>query len=139
MNDTLLLLNLFIPIVIPLVPFLTIYLVGAILCIVRWRRHPRLSSLALFAFVVFLVRLVGESFARNLLMYRALDFGWDPATLGIYLGIVGACGIVLGIVAWVALLIALFDRRDWPIVMDVGDYKERSAVSDTAIQERHPS
>jgi hypothetical protein len=43
-------------------PVLVVDLVGIVLALVRWRRHPRVSQFALLAYGLFLVAWVGGSF-----------------------------------------------------------------------------
>jgi hypothetical protein len=93
----------------PHVPFLIIFLVGAVLSVMRWRSDPMRSRLAFIAFALFIVRLFGIV-AMNWLAFRKDDFGWDTRTLGLYLGIITSVGMLVTIVAWILLLVALFSR-----------------------------
>ncbi len=120
----------------PAVPFLVIYFVGGTLCLVRRRRHPRLSRLALIAFILLFARVLIGVTLRNWLVLRRSDFGWDQQTLSVYLAMVHSCDVLIGIVAWVFLLIALFSRRDLSIPTVLHDSEERfGSISDTAIRE----
>ncbi len=101
----------------PLVPFLIIYVIGATLCIVRWRRHPKRSCLALVAFLLFLARLLGNV-AKQWLMLRKDDFGWDIDTLTFNIGIMASIDTVVGVVAWILLLIALFSHNSLSVPVE---------------------
>jgi hypothetical protein len=120
----------------PAVPYLLIYAVGGILCVARWRHHPRRSRLALWAFGLFFGRLLVGGVVRNWLLLRRSDFGWDDATLAIYLAIVNGCDLLTGIVGWVFLLVALFRRDEYFLPMTVQDGEERfREIPGTGIQE----
>jgi tryptophan-rich sensory protein len=98
----------------PVLPFLIIYIVGATYAVVRWQSQPRRSRRAFLAFVLFFVRVV-ITMAKNWLMLRRTELGWDADTLVFNMGILGTVDLLMGIVAWVLLLRALFERSDDPV------------------------
>jgi hypothetical protein len=96
------------------IPFLLICLVGGILALVTWRKHPLASLLSLLAFGLFsLDSLLSAGFLWYML--RRIEDG-DLADVDrarvrmIFFGFLS----VVNIFGWVLLLIALFARRPMP-------------------------
>src|SRR5438105_3014016 len=84
----------------PGVPFLLVYVAGAILCVVRWRRDPLFARLAFFAFVLFSGRLLFDYGFGSWLMLRGPELDWTPSKLELYHAILTGCSVLLGIMAW---------------------------------------
>lgn len=96
-----------------LVPFVVIYVIGALLSLSRWRSFPSAARLSFLAFVGFLFRVV-VAVARNWLTLQRSELGWDPETFARNIGIVGAFDQLVGVVAWILLLIAFYRRYEPP-------------------------
>jgi hypothetical protein len=94
----------------PVLPFLLVYVIGAVLCVVRWRRHPMASRFGLAAFVVFILSTLGST-AAYYWMLVAMPFGTDYRE---YAMLVTMLRTGAGVFAWVLLLIALFGWRADP-------------------------
>jgi hypothetical protein len=91
----------------PTVPFVLVYLVGAVLCIVRWRRHPMASRFGLAAFTTFLLSALGSTTAYFwMLVATPQDTVYREYAMLIMMARTGA-----GVFGWVLLLIALFGWR----------------------------
>ena len=95
------------------VPYLIVYLVGSVLCLVFWRRHPVVSILSLLAFVI-LIGSVAIGSALQLWQMGAIQNGSTYADIGRILGIAGIIRTMLGLIAWILLLTALFGWRSAP-------------------------
>src|SRR5262245_34342870 len=92
-------------------PYLLVWLVGAVLALVFWRRHPLASGLSLAAFVVLLVDMVLAA-AFFWFVNRNPDFA--PADRGRMFAVGNACFSLICAGARVLLLTALFARRPQP-------------------------
>ncbi len=94
-----------------LVPVLVVWLVGIVLALARWRRHPRASLLALVAFLGF----AGTSAANTYVSAAFPLILRSAGLLALPLATAGALKTALqnlaNVVWWVLLLIALFARR----------------------------
>ncbi len=90
------------------IPLYVVWLVGAILCIIRWRQHPSVSLLALVAILLFfLLSIVGTLTAYLLpIIWRG-----SLAPLTAIRGIVQVFGNMIG---WMLLLAAIFGWRSEP-------------------------
>ena len=94
-------------------PFFLLYIVGLVLALTTWRRHPQASLLSLIAFVLF--------FFANAI---SAGMNWYVLSLrsgmaaGIWLTIANFVSMIITVVAWTLILFALFGRRPpqhhWP-------------------------
>jgi hypothetical protein len=90
------------------VPLYIVWAIGAIFCLVRWRRHPTVSLLALIAILLFfLLSVIGT------LTVFVLPVIWrgSLAPLTTIRTIVQVFGSVIG---WMLLLAAVFGWRSEP-------------------------
>jgi hypothetical protein len=94
-------------------PVYIVYFVGIVLCLVRWRRHPRVSLLAFLGFLMHLGRLMIVPLA-SVMLYRhllqSMQFSIEQAEramLAFYF-----VDALVGAAAWALLIIALFGGRD---------------------------
>jgi hypothetical protein len=91
-------------------PFLLIYIVGAVLALTTWRRHPFASGLSLAAFLL----LGFSNIAGAVLFWYA--FRLDPLIDRGQLFTIGNIGLTaVSCLGWVLILIALFRRRPQPM------------------------
>jgi hypothetical protein len=106
-------------------PFLIIYVIAVVLCLVRWQRHPRLSRLALCAFVLLSIRLVIYTGVRHWLLFRRLhEPSGDQQSFETYFAINTWFVYLTGLVAWVVLLVAFWKealRLDPKLAQDHSD------------------
>ena len=92
------------------VPFYLIYLVGVVLALVYWRRHPVVSLLCVVAFAIFLgSRLVGAGF--QLWIMQSNDRGASHEQLAIVIGIVSSARVFFDAIGWILILTAMFGWR----------------------------
>ncbi len=93
------------------VPLYLVWLVGAALCIVNWRKHSTVSLLALIAFVLFfLAALVGDLIGIALpLILRA-----NISLLATLLTLRGIVQVFVNLAAWILIVAAIFGWRSEP-------------------------
>jgi hypothetical protein len=99
-----------------LLPYFAIWLIGATVAVVRWRRHPRVSLLALCAFGLFaLESLLGLAAHYWLLRsIKSTGMGTIQDEVNFYLMIFRVIHVAIYATAWVLLLMALFGGRNTP-------------------------
>lgn len=87
------------------VPLYIVWIVGAILCLVRWRRHPAVSLIALIAIVLF--------FLQAILSILAVDLGIAilPGSAATFTTVVRIAQIFVSAIGWMLLLAAIFGWR----------------------------
>jgi hypothetical protein len=90
----------------PRLPFFIVYIVGFVLALMTWRRHPRASLLSLIAFVLF---FSAEVLDAGLLWY--VVFKRSGRVDWLFTGSIVTRAISL--IAWTLILFALFARRPW--------------------------
>ncbi len=84
-------------------------LVGAILAIVRWSRHPGVSALVLSAVAIAVLTSLAAMFIFAILPRAVAD--WEPAAIGWTYSIIGFVTATLYAVVWGLLLVAAFGWR----------------------------
>jgi hypothetical protein len=95
----------------PRLPLLIVYLVGIILALTTWGRHPTASLLSLLAFVIFVLGslLAIRSDWPVYVQHSAADPDWSDRTL--WMNVTSYLGTGMNVMGWIMLLIALFARR----------------------------
>ncbi len=91
-----------------LLPLIVIWLVGIVLAIVTWGRHPQVSALVLIAFVLFLIDGTVGTFLG---FWMPAQLGRFPREAGVLLTVQALLRAILNIVAWILLLAAIFAWR----------------------------
>ncbi len=94
------------------VPFYIIWLIGIVYAVINREKHPRTSLLAGIAFgILFLENLVSTILSAYF-QYQA--FSGDVATsrLGSRFTALSLCTLPFAILAWILLLMAIFERRN---------------------------
>src|SRR5262249_40614246 len=123
-------------------PLYGVYLVGLILALARWRRHPTVSLLAAAAFAIFLLKAPFFTFLRAWLpLYLREDRGVNFETVGWALSAVNGIDLLLSAAAWVLLLFALFGWRTPPQPIRVpryDDVEDALPATDTGIRKDRP-
>lgn len=93
-------------------PLLIVWIIGIIVALVRWSKHPRVSLVALIGLaVLFVIALVGGLLTPWLQM-TLMRNGMSGSRVGLLSGIVG---IVLSLIragAWGLILVAIFSKRE---------------------------
>jgi hypothetical protein len=96
----------------PLSPLLLIDITAMILAVVRWKRHPRVSFFAFSAFaILFLAAIVRTFLIAWLPLYLRELRGWSFEQLTPIYTVIGGVSILIGIVADILLLFAIFGGR----------------------------
>ena len=89
-------------------PFLIVYIVGLVMALVLWRRHPRVSLLSAIAFAMLLVSTI----LNGVYMWYVLRSDSAPElSRGTLLAVGNFAFTLLNVGAWILILIALFCRR----------------------------
>jgi hypothetical protein len=90
-----------------------VWLAGAILAIVTWRQHPRVSRLTLIALAIFFVESGVSTYANLYLPFMLRDRGWTNSRLAVlYYPLASALLSVIQAAGWGLILAAIFARRD---------------------------
>ena len=87
-------------------PMVLVWLVGLIMAIVRWGRHPRVSSFVLIAVFI----SAGTSFGSQI-VYRLLPGLVETGDISRLFPLVSVCSSILYAVAWGCMLLAVFSDR----------------------------
>jgi hypothetical protein len=99
-----------------LLPHFAILLIGAALCIARWRRHPQVSLLALCAFMLLALEFVVGMTAHFWMLRLLPDLTQADMQeqVEFRLSILRMITTAIHGLAWLLLLIALFGWRNAP-------------------------
>jgi hypothetical protein len=88
-----------------------VWVIGVALALSRWRRHPRVSLFALFAFAIMLV----SRFQNVLLLPIMVSYGWREVQIGsIFFTVINLITGLTSVVAWALVLCAIFGWSDGP-------------------------
>jgi len=86
-----------------------IWVIGVVLALSRWRRHPRVSLFALLAFGMMLVSRFQSVLLPPIMSY----YGWTADQMGqIFFTVIGLMSGLTSAVAWAFVLCAIFGWRD---------------------------
>jgi len=88
------------------------WLVGAILSIVYWQRHPKVSRLTLIAIAIFLVESLVSTFFNLYVPFMSQDRGLTSGPLDWYYSLYNIVASLMKAAAWGFILAAIFGRRD---------------------------
>jgi hypothetical protein len=95
-------------------PLLLVWLIGLIISLVTWRKHPQVSLLAAVGFGIQLL----QSTAWMLFFYWITSqrgaFGWSAENMSLILGIANLIQTSLSAIAWVLIILAIFRWRYQP-------------------------
>ena len=90
-----------------------VWLAGAILAILSWQRHPRVSRLTLIAIAIFLVESWASTYANLYVPFMLRDQGWTNSQLAVlYYPLKSFAASLMQAVAWGFILAAIFGRHD---------------------------
>jgi hypothetical protein len=93
------------------VPLDLVWLVGAVLCIVNWRKHSAVSLIALIAFVLFFL----TSFVGDLMgIVLPLVLRGRISLLATFLTIRAIVQVFVSLIAWILIVVAIFGWRSEP-------------------------
>ena len=89
-----------------------VWLAGAILSIIYWQRHPKVSRLTLIAIAIFLVASLVSTYTNLYLPILLRDLGWTDGQLTLYYPLHSIVVSLSQAVGWGFILAAIFTRRD---------------------------
>jgi hypothetical protein len=92
-------------------PVILVWLVGFILALVFWRRHPKVSLLTLIAIGGFLLGSLINSFLAVQLPLMLQQRGWTTSQIGVALSLNAIISSLLSAVFWGLLFAAIFGWR----------------------------
>jgi hypothetical protein len=92
-------------------PVFIVWLVGIILSVVYWRRHPKVSLLALIAITAFFVTSLFGSALTTWLPIMLQRRGWAMTRLSAVLAIVSLVRSIVNAALWGLLIAAIFGWR----------------------------
>jgi hypothetical protein len=95
-----------------LAPMIVVWVIGIILALLRWRRHPRVSQLAITAFAVMIGSTVVVRTLYVWLPTVVRNRGWSTSELGTIFTAVGIVSTLINAVAWALVICAIFGWRD---------------------------
>jgi hypothetical protein len=98
----------------PSLPACIVWLVGVILALATWRRHPRVSKTALVACALLLVNAAAGPVAQYWLYTGISGYVWTAQEYGRMLGLVTLVRVAFSTVGYVLLLLAVFGWRATP-------------------------
>jgi hypothetical protein len=116
-----------------LLPFVAVWVVGIVLALVTWKRHPQASALATAGFAIFLLEAVAGVVLLAVLM-RPQDVSFEARMR--LLTLTGYARGAVRLVGWGLILAALFLRRPQPGPRDEEDYPEEG-LPETGIRQGH--
>jgi hypothetical protein len=131
-------------------PVLVVFVVGALLAIVRWGKHPRASSFALAGFVVLVANALLMMTLQALLWDSSSSGGWTAAQTSTLMTVVGVIRTSINVVGFALLVSAIFverspsqSRRREPELFDgprtsVAGTAPPVGETETAFRERKP-
>jgi hypothetical protein len=93
------------------IPLYLVWLVGIILSIVFWKKHPTVSLLTLIALAGLLILSIVGVYTSTWLPMTLHAQGLSTARIGIELGIISIASSILSTAFWILLVVALFGWR----------------------------
>jgi hypothetical protein len=93
-------------------PVILVWLIGLVLSLVYWRRHPTVSLLAIVAIVGFLITSLIGTYLSVWLPLILQERGWSIGQIGMLLTARSIIGSLVSAVLWALLLAAIFGGRN---------------------------
>jgi hypothetical protein len=93
-------------------PVFLIWLGGAILCLVFWKRCPRAALFTLIALILFFGISLFDNYLSIVVPIYARERGWSASQTGVYFAVKGVLASLARAVAWVLVLLAIFGWRN---------------------------
>jgi hypothetical protein len=94
----------------PSFPMYIAWLVGGVLALVRWHRHPKVSAVMAVATVLFVFQSLA-GLATFWLIRNQASFGWGAGQLVYALGAMNIARSVVAALAYALLLVAVYGWR----------------------------
>jgi hypothetical protein len=93
-------------------PVIIVWLIGIVLALSRWRRHPQVSRLALIALAISIVNLIVNRFISIWAPLTMRDNGWTTYQIGLFFTALGIITALISAAAWALVICAIFGWRD---------------------------
>jgi len=90
-----------------IIPVLIIWVIGLIIAIARWSRHPRVSMFATIGLILFILRALVSPWISLLIQQSEISF----TQMGIRFSIFNVASAVVAAVGWIFILMAVFGGR----------------------------
>jgi hypothetical protein len=98
----------------PLLPLYFLWLLGIVLAMVRFRRHPTVSVLTALACAILIVNSMASVFANTWLQGYLLGRSFSTEQVANIMVMVGVFFNLVSAVAWALVLVAIFAERHRP-------------------------
>ena len=93
-------------------PLILVWVIGLVLAIIRWKRHPRASLFTLIAITGLMILSLAGSLLSVWLPVMIRTGGWDVSRIGVINTAVGFVRSLLAAILWGLLLAAIFGKRN---------------------------
>lgn len=93
-------------------PVMLVVLVGVIVALIRWKRHPKVSALTLTGLVLFQLQSLGFASVYYFLPHLARR-GWTYTSIGNLSIVLDVCHDIVFSIAIVLLAVAVFTSRHY--------------------------
>lgn len=92
-------------------PVLIVFLVGIVLAIVRWKKHPKVSLLVVVALVLFGFTTLANWASSPMIYVLSDQFGYDTETIGIVLTATSVLSTLINLLCWIFIVLAVYGWR----------------------------
>src|SRR5437660_506137 len=95
-------------------PLFLVWLIGLILSLATWRKHPQVSLLAAVGFGIQLFQSAAGILFNFWIISQRGSFGWSGENMGLIFNISSIIQMSLSAIAWVLIILAIFRWRYQP-------------------------
>ncbi|MBN1249442.1 MAG: hypothetical protein JXC32_17405 [Anaerolineae bacterium] len=92
-------------------PIIVLWIVGVVVALLRWSRHPRVSLLTLIGLLILLLQSLVTGLLVPWLQITLLGRGMHGSRMGMLMGVVGVVASLIKTGAWGLILVAIFSGR----------------------------
>lgn len=93
-------------------PLYIVWIVGIVIALVRWSRHPKVSLLLLIGLLVLLVQSLASGLLLPWLQIAMMDRGMGGSRIGMLIGVISVVTALIRTAAWGLILVAVFSGRE---------------------------
>lgn len=93
-------------------PILLIWIIGIVLSIILWRKHPAVSALTLIAMGGLIILGIVNTYLNIRLPSLILERSWSFRNTGFVFAFSGMVSSILRAILWVLLIISIFGWRN---------------------------
>jgi hypothetical protein len=94
------------------IPLILVWLVGIIIAIARWKKHPRISLLSVIAITGLLFLSIAGNYLGMWLPVMLRANNWNISRIGVINTAVGFVRSLLSAILWGLILAAIFSKRN---------------------------